>query len=274
MSKKKSPLTPPQDFSLPLCGVDTHAHLDLSKFDADRDETIARATQCGVSHIINIFLSPEAYTERKDYFAAHPNIFFSLGIHPSEGQKCTEQTLDAMLACFKSDARLRAVGEIGLDFYWDSCPKDVQLSTFIAQLNLARALNKPVLIHSRDATDATCAILEKEGFKGYPLLWHCFGGNVQEMKRIIHNGWYVSIPGTATYPKNEELRKAAAAAPLDKLMLETDCPYLAPQDWRGKRNEPALTVFTAHCLAKEKNINAAELWAQCGNNARQFFNIL
>ncbi len=274
MSKKKAPLIPPMDFSLPLCGVDSHAHLDLKKFDNDRDIVIENAKQCGISHIINIFLSPEAYAERKGYFDAHENIFFSLGIHPSDGLKFNEQTLQAMRQCFINDKRLRAVGEIGLDFYWDHCPKDVQLQIFVEQLNLARELKKPVLIHSREATDATIALLEKEGFVDYPLLWHCFGGNEAELKQIIHHGWYVSIPGAVTYPKNEQLRKAAAAAPLDKLMLETDCPYLAPQEWRGERNEPALSVFTAHCIAKAKNINVAELWQHCGDNARKFFNIV
>ncbi len=273
MSKKKAPATPPQEFALPLGGVDSHAHLDLKKFDEDRDVIIARAKECGVSHIINIFLSPEAYAERKHYFEGHENIFFSLGIHPSDGLKFSEQTLQAMHKHFLDDARLRAVGEIGLDFYWDDCPKDIQLEIFVAQLNLARELDKPVLIHSRDATDATIALLEKEGFVDYPLLWHCFGGNVAELKRIVHNGWYVSIPGAVTYPKNEELRAASAITPLDKLMLETDCPYLAPQEWRGQRNEPALTVFTAHCIAKAKNMDPAELWQHCGDNARRLFNI-
>ncbi len=273
MSKKKPPQTPPQDFALPPCGVDSHAHLDSKQFNEDRDAIIARAKECGISHIINIFLDPDHYTQRKHYFDAHENIYFSLGIHPSEGQKCTEQVLEAMHKHFLADERLKAVGEVGLDFYWDKCPQDIQLQVFISQLNLAKTLAKPVIIHSRDATDATLAVLEKEGFVDYPILWHCFGGNVADMKRIIHNGWYVSIPGAVTYPKNEELRAAAAAAPLDRLLLETDCPYLAPQSWRGKRNEPAFTVFTAHCVAQAKNMDVAELWQHCGDNARRFFEI-
>ncbi len=273
MSKKKAPSTPPEVLALPPYGVDSHAHLDLAKFDEDRDEVIARAKECGIAHIMNIFLSPEAYMERKHYFDAHPNIFFSLGFHPSDGQQCTNEAVETMHEYFLQDARLKAVGEIGLDFYWDHCPKDIQLQIFISQLNMAKALQKPVIIHSREATDATLAVLEKEGFNDYPLLWHCFGGNTKDMKRIMHNGWYVSIPGAVTYPKNEELLAAAAAAPLEKLMLETDCPYLAPQEWRGKRNEPALTVFTAHHIAKAKGMDAAELWQHCGDNARRLFGI-
>ncbi len=273
MSKKKAPPKNPQEFALPLCGVDSHAHLDLKHFDDDREGMLERAKECGISHIINIFLSPLAYEERKHFFEKHENIFFSLGIHPSDGQKFNEQTLKDMRKHFLNDQRLCAVGEIGLDFYWDHCPKDLQLQVFVEQLNLARELSKPVLIHSRDATKETIALLEKENFINYPLLWHCFGGNVAELKHIIHNGWYVSIPGAVTYPKNEELRKAAAAAPLDKIMLETDCPYLAPQEWRGQRNEPALSVFTAHCIAKAKGMDVAKFWQHCGDNARTFFNI-
>ncbi len=273
MAKKKAPQTPPQELALPPCGVDSHAHLDSEQFNEDRDEIITRAKDCGISHIINIFLDPAHYAKRKHYFDAHPNIFYSLGIHPSDGLTFKEKTLADMQQCFLQDSRLVAVGEIGLDFYWDDCPKDVQLQIFIAQLNLARQLKKPVIIHSREATEATLAVLEKEGFVDYPLLWHCFGGDTKDMKKIIHNGWYISIPGAVTYPKNEELRTAAASVPLDKILVETDCPYLAPQDWRGKRNEPAFTVFTAHCIAKERNMDVVEFWQHCGDNARSFFGI-
>ncbi len=273
MAKKRPPQTPPQELALPLFGVDSHAHLDSEQFSADRDEIIARAKDCGIANIINIFLDPEHYAERKKYFEAHPHIYYSLGIHPSDGLKFNDDILNSMRSHFLADERLRAIGEIGLDFYWDDCPKDVQLHVFIAQLNLAKELKKPVIIHSRDATEATFAVLEKEGFINYPLLWHCFGGDVKDMKKIIHNGWHVSIPGAVTYPKNQELLDAAAATPLDKLLIETDCPYLAPQDWRGKRNEPAFTVFTAHCIAKAREMEAAELWQHCGDNARRFFGI-
>ncbi len=273
MSKKKSPPPAPQLSALPSGGVDTHAHLDAEQFDADRDEVIARAHECGVSYIGNVFLCPQEYASRKHYFALHPKVFFLLGIHPSDAQICDDHCIDMMQQFFIQDPRLKAVGEIGLDFYWDSCPKDIQMHTFVRQLRMAKALQRPVVIHSRDATDPTLALLEREGFKDYPLLWHCFGGTVAEAKRIIYNGWYISIPGTVSFPKNTEVRDALRVIPLERLVLETDCPYLAPQEWRGKRNEPALTVFTAHCIAQTLNIDAPTLWQRCGANAQRFFSL-
>ncbi len=274
MAKKKSAPPPaPQLSALPLGGMDSHAHLDGEHFNADRDDVIARAHECGVSYIGNVFLCPQEYETRKHFFALHPNVFFLLGIHPTDAQVCTQECLDMMNKAFVHDPRLKAVGEIGLDFYWDSCPKDLQMQTFVKQLHMAKQLLKPVVVHSREATDVTLALLEKEGFQGYPLLWHCFGGTAAEAKRIVYNGWHISIPGPVTYPKNTALREALRVIPLERLMLETDCPYLSPSEWRGKRNEPALTVFTAHCIARELGMDVATLWQRCAENGRRFFSL-
>ncbi len=273
MSHKKIIRPAPQGEALALCGVDSHAHLDSSQFDLDREEVLQRAKECGIAHIGNVFVGLDNYLARKSYFDQHPEVFFLLGVHPCDAMDCNDHCLEGMKAAFVHEPRLRAVGEIGLDFYWDSCPKDIQMQVFIAQLSMAKELNKPVVIHCRDAMEATLAILEKEGFKDYPLLWHCFGGNVQEAKRIIHNGWHISIPGPVNYPKNTSLREAVKYIPTDKLMLETDCPYLSPNEWRGKRNEPAFTVFTVKAMAKEKNMAPEDLWRICGTNAINFFDI-
>ncbi len=275
MSKKTA--VPPQDMAQELalapCGVDSHAHLDSSQFDRDRDEVLARAKACGIAHVGNIFLNPHEFSQRAAYFDEHPEVFFALGIHPCDGDSCDHEALSLMREHFLREPRLKALGEIGLDFYWDECSKEVQMHVFVEQLHLARALEKPVIIHSRDATDATIAILEKEGFKDYPLLWHCFGGTAQEVKRLVYNGWHISIPGPVSYPKNSDLRQAVAAIPLDKIMLETDCPYLSPQQWRGKRNEPAYTVYTIAAMAEARQMPAQELWHLCGENARRFFSL-
>ncbi len=273
---KKIPVPPQsvaQHLSLTACGVDSHAHLDSKQFDQDREEVLARAKECGIAHIGNIFLDPREFLKRSAYFAEHPEVFYVLGIHPCHGQECDDEALALMREHFHNEPRLKAVGEIGLDFYWDDCPKDIQLQVFVAQLHMARELAKPVVIHSRDATDATLAVLEKEGFKDYPLLWHCFGGTAFEAKRILYNGWHISIPGPVSYPKNKDLREATAVIPLDKIMLETDCPYLSPQQWRGKRNEPAYTVYTVEAMAQARDMDAQELWKACGENAQRFFKI-
>lgn len=274
VSKKKSPSkVSPLTLDLPLSGVDSHAHLDSKEFSGDLDAVLAHARQAGVARIGNVFLGPEEYARNRGLFDAHPEVFFLLGLHPCDGQRCTPEALDAMRAAFAADARLRAVGEIGLDFYWDDCPHDVQLEAFIAQLQMARAMEKPVVIHCRDAVDATLAVLESQGFQQYPLLWHCFGGDAAQAGRLVHNGWHVSIPGPVTYPANAALREAARSIPLDRLLLETDCPYLSPLEWRGRRNEPAYTVFTAACIARERDMPTEELWERCGANAIRFFGL-
>ena len=178
-----------------------------------------------------------------------------------------------MRGAFAQDARLRAVGEIGLDFYWDDCPPDIQRAAFRAQLAMAREVGRPVVIHSRDAFDDTMLVLEEEGFSGYPLLWHCFGGDAAQAARIVAHGWHVSLPGPVSYPANEPLREAARTLPLDRLLLETDCPYLSPVPYRGKRNEPAYMVFTAQAVAQARGMDVVELWTVAGENARRFFGV-
>ena len=275
MAKKKNskPAPLPQSLSLPLTGVESHAHLDLPPFSSDIEEVLERAKESGVRYICNVFLGHDAWKNNRHLFENHDEVFFIMGTHPSHVDQCTEAELDAMRAAFAEDPRLRGVGEIGLDYYWDHFPREQQKEIFIKQLHLAKELNTRVIIHSRDAAEDTIEVLEAEGFVDYPVLWHCFGGNTELAQRIVDNGWYLSIPGTVTYPKNEEAREALKVIPLDRMLIETDCPYLTPVPYRGKRNEPAYTVFTADFIAKELNMETEELWTTCGNNAIRFFGL-
>ncbi|WP_299395443.1 TatD family hydrolase [uncultured Desulfovibrio sp.] len=273
MSKKKTPRIDPLSCPLPSGGVDSHAHLDGEEFDADRDAVIERAAAAGVSHIGNVFLDPLAFEERRHLFDAHPGVFFILGIHPCDGQRCTPEALDAVRAARAGEPRLRAVGEIGLDFHWDDCPRELQYEAFAAQLDLARELSLPVVIHCRDAEKECLMMLESRHFQEYPLLWHCFGGGPDLAHRILRNGWHISIPGPVSYPANSALREAVALIPDDRLLLETDAPYLSPVPWRGTRNESAYTVFTVRHMAEARNADPERLWLTCGDNARRFFGI-
>lgn len=273
MSHKKPVRIDPLEEALISGGVDSHAHLDSKEFDKNREEIINKAFSVGISQIGNVFLSPDDFVQHEQYFSGFSAIFFILGIHPCDGLKCTDSCLENISSLFKNNDRLKAVGEIGLDFHWDYCPREIQIESFINQLEMAKELNKPVVIHCREAEDDCLSILEALGFKNYPLIWHCFGGDIKLAKRIIHNGWHISIPGTVTYPANKDLREAITVIPDDKLLLETDCPYLSPVPWRGISNEPAYLVFTARMVAKIKNQNPDELWVRCGDNARKFFNI-
>lgn len=273
MSKKKTPRIDPLSCPLPSGGVDSHAHLDGEEFDADRDAVIERAAAAGVSHIGNVFLDPLAFEERRHLFDAHPGVFFILGIHPCDGQRCTPEALDAVRAARAGEPRLRAVGEIGLDFHWDDCPRELQYEAFAAQLDLARELSLPVVIHCRDAEKECLMMLESRHFQEYPLLWHCFGGGPDLARRILRNGWHISIPGPVSYPANSALREAVALIPDDRLLLETDAPYLSPVPWRGTRNESAYTVFTVRHMAEARNADPERLWLTCSDNARRFFGI-
>ena len=275
MSKKKhaSPCPSPLELELPQGGADTHAHLNMEDFNGDLSATLDRAFASGVSHIGNVLLNVEEYYQSCQRFTDCQRIFFILGVHPNESSQYGPNTIPQLRAIVCNDTRIRAIGEIGLDFFRAYCPPQTQEKTFRALLRLARELERPVVIHSREATKATLAVLEEEHFKGYPLLWHCFGGDTTLMEHIIRQGWHLSIPGPVGYPANKTLREVARDVPLESLLLETDAPYLAPQEWRGKRNEPAFTVFIAACIARERGMDTAELWTACGENARRFFSL-
>ncbi|CCO23302.1 TatD family hydrolase [Maridesulfovibrio hydrothermalis] len=271
--KKKKNRALPQTVGINISGVETHAHLDLEDFREDLPEVMARAKECGIGKIGNIFLGPKAYEANKGLFDDYPEVFFSLGIHPNNSDSCSDEDLEAMLRAFQSDKRLKAVGEIGLDFYWDRVPYDVQEDVFRKQLSLAQDLDLPVVIHSRDAHERTLEVLEDFGWSGRPLLWHCFGSDAETAQRILEHGWYISIPGPVTYKKNVEAQEAVKSIPVERLVLETDCPFLSPEPWRGKRNEPAFIVFTAAKVAELKGMDVNELWGRCAENAHKFFNL-
>lgn len=275
MSKKKTkePLPEPHSLNMPHTGVESHAHLDLDAFAEDLPQVLERARAAGVRHMGNVFLGPQAYARNRALFEQNPEVFFLLGIHPGEADTCDEAAVEAMRHAFLHDPRLKAVGEIGLDYYWDDHPRDMQQRIFTMQLTLAREVQKPVVIHSRDSNDDVLRILEQEGFAGYPVLWHCFGADTALAQRIVDNGWHISIPGPVSYPKNDALRKALHVIPPEKLLLETDCPYLTPMPYRGRRNEPAYLVFTAQAVAEQLDMEPQALWTLCGGNAARFFGL-
>ncbi|HDQ39876.1 MAG TPA: TatD family deoxyribonuclease [Desulfonatronum sp.] len=271
MASKKKP--EPQCFHLPPVGVETHAHLDLPEFAGDLNQVLERARQASIVWIGNIFLSVKAYKKHRPALAQSPGLFFTLGVHPHEAASVNEHVLGDMENLFRQDHELRALGEIGLDFYWDRSPRDVQIRAFQDQLVLARELELPVVLHSRDAVEQTLRILEKAGFADRPLLWHCFGGGPDLAEKILAMGWRLSIPGTVTFPKNTALREAVTTIPLSRMVLETDCPFLTPHPFRGRRNEPAFMVYIAAEIAKLRGETTELIWTECSATAKTFFNL-
>ncbi|WP_298066934.1 TatD family hydrolase [uncultured Mailhella sp.] len=275
-----APRALPQSLALPFAGADSHAHLDDERLLPQLADVLSRAALSGVSLIVHVFLTHERYAANArfilDTAAAScpaPDICFIRGLHPEDVPRADEEEWEHLVEAVRSDPLIRAIGEIGLDAHYEEgfSPSALQEPWFRRQLRLARELDKPVVIHSRDAWERTFQILDEEGMSGRPLLWHCFGGDAEQAARILDNGWHIALGGAATFKANAALREAARIIPLDRLMFETDCPYLAPMPWRGKLNEPAFTVFTAACIAGERGMDPAELWTAAGQNARRFF---
>ena len=280
MSKKKPERPLPQSLGLPFAGADSHAHLDHEGLLPDLSGMLQRAAESGVSLIVHMFLQHSRYAANRQLIldAASalengPDICFVRGLHPEDVLEADETEWENLVHAVKCDPLIRAIGEIGLDWHYEEgySPSELQRPWFRRQLKLAKELEKPIVIHSRDAWDEVFQMLDEEGLRGWPLLWHCFGGDIERASQIVERGWHVAVGGASTFKANAFVREAVKAIPLDRLHLETDCPYLAPMPWRGKTCEPALTVFTADCLAKELGMETAELWRITGANTRRFF---
>ena len=277
-SKKNRPL--PQSLGLPFTGAARHAPLDDERLLPDLSGMLERAASSGVSLIVHMFLQHERYASNRDLILnaaaalpKAPDICFVRGLHPEDVLAADEEEWEHLVDVVKNDPLIRAIGEIGLDYHYEEgySPSALQEPWFRRQLRLARELDKPVVIHSREAWDRMFAILDEEDMPGRPLLWHCFGGDAARARQIMERGWHIAFGGAATFKANAEVREALHAVLPERLMLETDCPYLAPEPWRGKTNEPALAVFTAERLAPELAMSTEELWTLAGENARRFF---
>ncbi len=232
--------------------VDSHCHLDNDDFDPDRDEVIQRALDAGVERMVAIGTGEgppdlEAGIRLADKY---PAFYATVGVHPHDAAKATPadlQHLEGLLA----HPKVIAVGEIGLDYHYDFSPRDTQQSIFIDQMAIAARARKPIVIHTREAWDDTLALIEQHWTPhGLPGIMHCFSGGPAEAKRALDLGFYLSFGGIVTFPKALDVQAAAQQAPRDRILVETDAPYLAPVPKRGKRNEPALVVHTAQKLAQ------------------------
>jgi len=232
--------------------VDSHCHLDSKEFDSDRDDVIQRALDAGVTKMVAIGTGngpPDLETGIRlaDKYEA---FYATVGIHPHDAAKATPDDLKR-LADLLSHPKVVAVGEIGLDYHYDFSPRDVQKSIFIEQMRIAAGARKPIVIHTREAWEDTVAFLEQDWAPhGLPGVMHCFSGGPQEAQRALALGFYLSFGGIVTFPKARDLHEAARRAPLDRLLVETDAPYLAPVPNRGKRNEPGFVIHSARRLAE------------------------
>jgi TatD DNase family protein len=255
--------------------IDSHAHIDFPQFAEDRDVMLARARAAGVNTILAIGIGPGP--ERLDaaipYAEVHDWIYTTVGIHPHEAKEVTQAHLDT-LARLARHPKVIAWGEIGLDYYYDHSPRDVQQRVFRDQMELARAAKLPIIIHCRDAW-SDCLNLLEEAWKGTGLqgILHCFTGNLEDAKRGVELGFMISFTGNLTYPKAQNIRDVAKALPLENILIETDSPYLAPQTHRGKRNEPAYVAEVAKALASVRDLGTEEIASKTSDNFRRFFKL-
>lgn len=252
--------------------VDSHAHLDGNKFAGDLHETIERAAENGIGHILTVGCDLVSSRASIAIAEQYPNIYASIGVHPHDAEEIDEQTLAEMKELLNHPKAV-ALGEIGLDFFRDHCPRDIQRQAFREQIRLARELGKPVIVHDRDAHEETIAILTEEKADEVGGVLHCFSGDLKMAQQCLDLGFYLSFPGTITYPKNEELREIVRQVSIERMLVETDCPYLSPQKFRGKRNEPAYVRFTAEKVAEIKGQSIDDVARITSRNCFELFGI-
>ncbi|HVG39581.1 MAG TPA: TatD family hydrolase [Pyrinomonadaceae bacterium] len=257
--------------------VDSHAHLDGPEYDADRDEVLERARGFGVRAFLTVGTGEphgENFARARRLAEAHPDVYFAVGVHPHDARHYDEAAGELIRSHLTSGPKAVGLGEIGLDYHYDHSPREIQRDAFVRQLNLARELRLPVIIHSREADEETVKILADHWTEPpRPGLMHCFGGGVSMAEQLLARGFYFSFAGNVTFKKAETLREAARLIPLDRLLIETDCPYLSPVPLRGKRNEPAHVVHTARFLAELKGLSLAELAQATTRNFAQLFHL-
>jgi TatD DNase family protein len=251
--------------------IDTHAHVQDEKFDEDRAEVIERAMAAGVERIINIGDTIESSARAVKLAQDYAGVYAAVGIHPQEAGKMMASH-DDLLASWAELPKVVAIGEIGLDYYYENCSRQCQHDVFVRQLDIARQMHLPVSIHDREAHGDLMEIIKKEG-KGINGVIHCFSGSWEMARELLKRGWYLGIDGPLTFKNAAKLPEIVQQIPLERLLVETDSPYLAPVPKRGHRNEPAFVRFIAEKAAEIRGIAFEEFAAATTQNARDLFGI-
>lgn len=250
--------------------IDTHTHINCID-DFSIDEILKNASDNGVEKLI----VPSAYASDIDIVAElaskYENVYGLLGVHPSEVKDWTDDLIDKIKECAKSP-KIVGIGEIGLDYYWDKSFNDLQKEVFIKQINLANELNFPISVHDREAHKDSFDILT-EFNKNSIVIMHCFSGSVEFMRECVKQGWYIAIGGVVTFKNAIKMKEVAKEVPLDKLLIETDAPYLTPVPYRGKTNQPAYVKYVAEEIANLRNTSFEEIDEQTTKNAKLVFKI-
>jgi len=252
--------------------IDTHAHLDMPEFDKDRDEVVKRAQEGGIDYIITVGIDLDSCRSAMQLADEFAFVYAIVGIHPHNAKDVDEKSYD-LLREYARHEKVRALGEMGLDFFRNHSPREVQLKRFREQVALAREVHLPAVIHDRDAHRETLAILKEEKASDVGGVIHCFSGDYAMASACMDMGFYISIPGTITFNKAQTLQEVVRRIPLERVLIETDCPFLAPVPFRGKRNEPAYVQYVARAIAEIKKLSFESVAAITSENARSVFGI-
>lgn len=251
--------------------IDSHAHIYYRDYAGDFDDMLARAADAGVAAMLVVGTDLESSRESVELAEKYPQLYAAVGIHPHDAGRVSEKSYDVIRALAQSSPKVVAIGEIGLDFYRDRSPRDAQENVFRRFLKMAGELDLPVVVHDRDAHERVMAILREEQTRRGVL--HCFSGDAAMAAQAIGMGLYISIPGTVTYPSNQALRDVVRAVSIDRMLVETDCPYLTPVPHRGTRNEPAYVRLAAEKVAEIKGLTLEDVARITTKNVRDLFGI-
>jgi TatD DNase family protein len=252
--------------------VDTHCHLDFEAYDADLGEVLMRARQAGVRGIITIGIDLPSSQRAIDLAKANGEVHATVGIHPHNASHLSDRDIESLVSLGRK-SEVKAYGEIGLDFYRNYQPRSTQISCFREQLDIARQLNLPLVLHDREAHGDILRVLREHHAWEMGGTMHCFSGDWRFARSCLDLGFYISIAGPVTFTKSKTLQDVARKCPLERLLLETDAPFLSPAPKRGKRNEPAFLIYTAEKIASLKKISLEKLARQTSLNAGQLFRL-
>lgn len=252
---------------------DTHAHLNATQFSEDVDQVIERARAEGVSHIVVVGFDRPTIQRAMELAEEYPFIYAAVGWHPVDAIHMTDEDL-VMIERLAAHPKVVALGEMGLDYYWDQSPKDVQKEVFRKQIRLAKKVKLPIIIHNRDATADIVDILREERAEEVGGVMHCFSGSIEVARQCIDMNFYISFGGPVTFKNAKKPKEVAKEIPLDRLLIETDCPYLTPHPFRGKRNEPSYVKYIAEAIAELKGLSFEEVAQKTSDNAKRLFGII
>ncbi|MBS4198002.1 TatD family hydrolase [Lederbergia citri] len=251
---------------------DTHVHLNDDQYAEDMDEVIARAKNAGVEYMVVVGFDRKTIEKALEIISEHDLIYASVGWHPVDAIDMTEDDLQ-WLEEVAAHPKVVALGEMGLDYHWDKSPKEIQKEVFRKQIRLAKRINMPIIIHNRDATQDIIQILREEHAEEVGGIMHCFSGSAEVAKQCLDLNFYISLGGPVTFKNAKKPKEVAIQVPLDRLLIETDCPYLAPHPYRGKRNEPSYVRLVAEQIADLKGISLEEVAQITTANAKKVFGI-